>query len=714
MSPDSAMSPLSSPPPPAAKARANTHDGADGFDFVTSPAAGTVVDQWDCRSSYPLQRAASSEARLPSPTEKKEEYEDDNYHDWLSLKSSLSLSRSYDEVDEDAAGGVRRAAQRNSSSSPPPSLQYSKTVGESSTLHLQQQQQQQRTITRGSPLQTIESEKCLVDLVVANANAKPPKRPWSASSASSSGGSTSISTRGGFRHSSFLTRGHRQENNSFGSHSHEDDESMVSHYSVDAGKHGFLSNAAKLHLGSGEGGERRGYGSDLERGSSDSVVSGGNDSLVFKYKPGEDTPPAEYTLPASILKVYGDTDLFDDSPISSDKKTCVNVFDDRGRAALSSSSARTRGAAAAAAAASNITERLCDLSLRLDAIQSRRSPPPPPTLSSLNMIHDASTHSSTVRTAHMIALIAGEEDDDDDEEEEQERILPYHERKQLMKRRAEEKRREKIAARISKKHTMPNDHNKSRMLDTGERRYLKVDANGYGATNDDNLNIGAVDVESNMESTTNSDTKGWFQGLVALVTGQEGKSKAKVANDKEDQITPNSYRKQADAFLRRTERERMMMKKSSIRENTFNGGHRARRSTGSSVLVSIASCSDDDDNDTDGYETCSSDELSNSSYQDNNTISNGMTPIAPARVWKYGEPPTITDHAIKASKRDRVMRRERLLQEEYDYKLHDFKKRHEATSKRFRVFVLITVAIIFVGILGFAFAVCVRMLTSLQ
>ena len=150
MSPDSAMSPLSSTPPPAAKARANTYDGVDSFDFHTSPAVGTLVDQWDCRSSYPLQRAASSEARLPSPTEEKEEYEDHNFHDWLSLKSSLSLSRSYVEVDEDAAGGVRRAA-RSSSLSPPPSLQHSKTVGEFSTLHRQQQQQR----TRVSPLQTL-------------------------------------------------------------------------------------------------------------------------------------------------------------------------------------------------------------------------------------------------------------------------------------------------------------------------------------------------------------------------------------------------------------------------------------------------------------------------------------------------------------------------------------------------------------------------------
>jgi Fe-S cluster biosynthesis and repair protein YggX len=294
---------------------------------------------------------------------------------------------------------------------------------------------------------------------------------------------------------------------------------VVSHYSVDAGKHGFLSHAAKLHLGTAERGERRGYGSDVERGSSDSVMSGGNDSLVFTYKPGEDTPPAEYALPASILKVYGDTDLLDDSPIASDRKKFVNVLDDRGRTALSSSSARTSDAAAAAA--SNITEKLCDLSLRLDAIQLRRLPPLPPASSSLNMIHEASNdgpHLSTIRTAHMIALMVKKEDDN---EEEQERILPYHERKRLMKLRAEVKRREKIAAKVSKTNTMLNNDNKAQMLDADERRYLIVDANGYGATNDDNSgNIGTEDVKNNKESTTNCNRKVWFRGLVALVTSR--------------------------------------------------------------------------------------------------------------------------------------------------------------------------------------------------
>jgi hypothetical protein len=130
------------------------------------------------------------------------------------------------------------------------------------------------------------------------------------------------------------------------------------------------------------------------------------------------------------------------------------------------------------------------------------------------------------------------------------------------------------------------------------------------------------------------------------------------------------------------------------------------------VLISIASCSDDDD---DG--DCSDDigDTDDSDDDDDDETEESEPSTTPARVWKYGEPPTLPNHTIhSATKRDRIMQRDRLLAEEYDYKLHTYKKRHEATSKKFRIFVLISVGIIFVGILGFAFTVCVRMLTSLQ
>ncbi len=315
----------------------------------------------------------------------------------------------------------------------------------------------------------------------------------------------------------------------------------------------------------------------------------------------------------------------------------------------------------------------------------------------------------------------------------QQRILPYHERKRLTRLRVERKRRKKAAARNSRitslqqaideeeRSTTTND-DKGRTADAGEMSPMNCGPNGYGGTdntnshlNHDRGKIGNGDVDNN-ECSAASVTKGWFGGLVALVTGQEGASTTGAADDEENQLIPkqrNSYREQAEAFLKRTEKERTMMKEQCMRSNNLQGGHRSRRSTGSATLDSIASCSDYDENDGDD-DTCSSDEGSDSCYlNDDDGASGGAT--APARVWKYGEPPTVPDLAKKKTspRRDRVMRRERLLQEECDYRLHTFKRRHDAISKKFRVFVLVAVGIIFVGILGFAFAVCVRMLTSL-
>lgn len=723
--PDSATDPLTSPSP-ITKVRSNTLDDTSGIIIAR--------DQFDCWDNT-HRRASSSEARLPSPSV--EEDDDTTNNDYFTginfrgINSSLSLSSSYDELET------------------PPLPDYSKLLdggGEESSfpvLRQLQQLQQQRssttattttTTSRGSPLlQTIESEKCLVDLGVVNI--KPPKLTWSASSASSSGGSSQSNSptynnrraRGvgtnkndnKRRHPSPIRRpGHKRHNYSFSSQGEgsliSQDESLVSHYSVDAGKHGFLSHAANAHLEMTEGGDgglcRDSSYIDRQK-SSDSVISGGeNDSLIFKYNPGKETPPAEYALPASILKVYGDTELLDDSPISIDRKLL----------SLLPSLAKTTTTTSV-----DTTVHLLDgKTAKLDAIQSRLSPLPTSSLP-LNDAVDDGLHSSKIRTTHMIALMAGEDDNDDQDDEdngknnmeEQERILPYHERKRLEKlRAAEEKRRERIITKNSKKKTTTvsiKDNN--RVVDIGERSQLNVDTYGYGGIDNNGVHTSTADVDKNEESTINGlSNKGWFGGLVALVTSQDGKSsKAKENNDEEEgQLTSNSYREQADAFLRRTERERMMMKESSMRASSFNGCHRARRSTGSSVLVSIASCSDDDDDD-DGY--CSDDVSDTDDSDDDDETEESEPSTTPVRVWKYGEPPTLPNHTIhSATKRDCIMRRDRLLQEEYDYKLHTYKKRHEATSKKFRIFILISVGIIFVGIFGFAFAVCVRMLTSLQ
>jgi hypothetical protein len=99
-----------------------------------------------------------------------------------------------------------------------------------------------------------------------------------------------------------------------------------------------------------------------------------------------------------------------------------------------------------------------------------------------------------------------------------------------------------------------------RTTDVGEESSLNSNVSRYGSTDDDGGN-------NNKESPTNV-TKRWFGGLVTLVMGQEVKSATIALDDKENQLIPkrtnkegtkNSYRKQGEEFLRRTERERTMM-----------------------------------------------------------------------------------------------------------------------------------------------------------
>lgn len=133
-----------------------------------------------------------------------------------------------------------------------------------------------------------------------------------------------------------------------------------------------------------------------------------------------------------------------------------------------------------------------------------------------------------------------------------------------------------------------------------------------------------------------------------------------------------------------------------------SGHSRARMSSMSNALDSIVSCSEDEDE-----ATCSSDEETGSYYSEQHEQNNH-------RVWKYGEPPT-TNATIDSKKKpshDRLMERERLLQEEYEFRLHKLKRENERLAKKFRLFVLVTVAFILVAALAFAFVVCIRMLLS--
>lgn len=106
------------------------------------------------------------------------------------------------------------------------------------------------------------------------------------------------------------------------------------------------------------------------------------------------------------------------------------------------------------------------------------------------------------------------------------------------------------------------------------------------------------------------------------------------------------------------------------------------------------------------------------------TIGSRLSMNTTPKVWRYGEPmehssllakkhtPT-TIQKQRISEHDLIMRRDRLLQEEYEYRLRALQRENENLSKKFRIFVLVTVAIIFTGALTFAFVVCIRMLMSI-
>jgi len=245
----------------------------------------------------------------------------------------------------------------------------------------------------------------------------------------------------------------------------------------------------------------------------------------------------------------------------------------------------------------------------------------------------------------------------------------------------------------------------------------------------------------------NNNNGGWFGQLVSIVTSG-GKSEDNnrtpsiggqdEGRDDERRIqdVTKSYRDRGRAFLEQTEKERTKMKERNRMEELNNvtvpvtnqsfGGHtRARMSSMSAALQSIPSCGDSEE------ETTSSDEGSGSYFYRTDEEAPPSPTAAHAtatRVWKYGEPPTTMgtgtsapanqksttkNKATTQSKHDRIMERERLLQEEYEYRLHLLKRENETLSRSFRIFVLVTVAVIFAGALSFALAVCVKMLMSI-
>jgi len=463
---------------------------------------------------------------------------------------------------------------------------------------------------------------------------------------------------------------------------HSYNPSSSSYYSADAGKHGFLSHTHTKSNGS--------IGSD----------SDDNGSVVFKYLPGEETPPAEYALPATIMQVYGEDEdrvvvvdhlvLKRDASEQSNISSISSIGDD-GDGEVIASTVNGVG---------NMDKDKVDSNGNRSSQQQQLLPPPLPLLAA-----DDNSPSSSPEI----------------------RILPYQERKRLSQAPDGDEMKKKMQLQVQtqqqrkKKSTSKKEH-KGRDISGKAERHVpsslgngdkesssllpihKVDnssnSNHYGAVSSQNGSTPKNDHDDHQQRPKKT---GWFGNLVTIVVGKD----EQTIIEEESQ----SYRDQARAFLEKTEEERMKLKEMAKMEElnqltipSYRGsfGHsRARMSSLTNALDSIASCSDDEDDETTDEES--------SSYEYDEDEESG-TPIATnARVWKYGDR-SVTSDARKISQRDERMKRERLIEEEYEYRLRALRHENERLATSFRLFVLISVAFIFAGALAFAFIVCVRML----
>lgn len=450
---------------------------------------------------------------------------------------------------------------------------------------------------------------------------------------------------------------------------HSYNPSSNSYYSADAGKHGFLLCRTKSN------------------GSNGSDSSDDNGSIVFKYMPGEETPPAEYALPASILQVYGEDRVVVDHVVlrreASEQSNCSSISfvgdDEDGKVTAST------------------------------------------TDEAGNMKKDKTDSNGKRTQLPTLPLLAG--GDNSPSSSPKIRILPYQERKRLNEG-PDEDRTKKMQLQIQtqrqrKKKSSSKKEQKARGIsvkaDDKESSSLlpshdTVDNNNnhnhyYGATSNQNGNNGNSLKNDHDGHQQRPKKTGWFGNLVTIVTGKDEQTPIEEES--------KSYRDQARAFLEKTEEERMKTKEMtkmeelnqlnipSYRDRSF-GHSRAKMSSLTHALDSIASCSDDEDDDTTDEES--------SSYEYDEDEESG-TPIATnVRVWKYGDRTVTSSKARKISLRDERMERERLIEEEYEYRLRVLRHENERLAIRFRFFVLISVAVIFVGALAFAFVVCIRLL----
>ena len=173
--------------------------------------------------------------------------------------------------------------------------------------------------------------------------------------------------------------------------------------------------------------------------------------------------------------------------------------------------------------------------------------------------------------------------------------------------------------------------------------------------------------------------RNWFGRLIDTATGNDDKAR--------------DFRNKGQTFLNKTEEERIRLREQSKREEIESlvkpSGRGAKASSLSNALESIASYSDDEETGSSSSTSCEGDE------------EQGRDDTA-ARKKRYSP-----------KGHDRRMTRERIQIETYESQIRALEKEKERLSRKFRVFVLVTVATIFVAALGFAMFVCVRILMSM-
>jgi len=442
-------------------------------------------EQQNLINSYALQRASSSDPKLPTQNNNTHDMHNNNIRrDSMSSEESDSIYN--------ATTPPRHLISNGSVSS---SAMSTPTYLNENT----------------SRLQTIESGLSLADQQAAAA--KSPKPPLHSPHRSSSNGSSTLlppipnEEDDNKTSNSILPQITLQRQTS-----HQSQQSTTSYYSVDAGKHNFLSyNTPNPNIS----------------GDNDSINTHvSNGSLVFKYQVGEETPPADYALPASILKVYGD----DVSPNTNDEEGDKNV-----RGGVNHHNWHS-GISSTIVYKPSFDEDTTDGDEEIDeelgttlqnvgdnTEQGKKKSKPP--------------RKSPPRLPH----------------------LPYHERKRLAELEEKEKQRRKSEAEEKEKRRKSRkvSPKKTRIVKGASREY-KVHTSEQTPLNDTKNGYGSSKTEDNEQQPTGNNPS-WFGQLVNIVTGNN-------SSDIDVEEEAKSYLNQGQAFLKKTEKERMKLKEQGRKE----------------------------------------------------------------------------------------------------------------------------------------------------